>query len=56
MSYFRAFCEVSIIREALREARFSCMETYLLFSLIKEKVDGRKNVVGFAVKFFDRKS
>ena len=28
--YFRAFCEVSIIREALRKARFSCRETYLL--------------------------
>lgn len=30
MAYFRDFCEVSIIREALRKARFSCMETYLL--------------------------
>ena len=28
--YFRAFCEASIIREALRKARFSCMETYPL--------------------------
>ena len=47
MAYFRAFCEVSIIREALQKARFSCMETYLLFSLTGEKVDGRKNAVGF---------
>ena len=47
MAYFRAFCKVGIIREALRKARFSCMETYLLFGLIKEKVDGRKNAVGF---------
>ena len=47
MAYFRAFCKVGIIREALRKARFSYMETYLLFSLIGEKVDGRKNVVGF---------
>lgn len=47
MAYFRAFCEVSIIREALRKARFSCMETYLLFSLTGENVDGRKIVVGF---------
>ena len=30
MAYFRAFCEVSIIRGALRKARFSYMETYLL--------------------------
>ncbi len=30
MAYFRAFCDSSIIREALRKARFSCMETYLL--------------------------
>nr|DAH02920.1 MAG TPA: hypothetical protein [Caudoviricetes sp.] len=30
MAYFRAFCEGSIIREALRKARFSYMETYLL--------------------------
>ena len=30
VAYFRAFCKVSIIREALRKARFSCMETYLL--------------------------
>jgi len=42
VAYFRAFCEVSIIREALRKAQFSCLETYLLFGLIKEKVDGRK--------------
>ena len=28
--YFRAFCEVSIIRGALRKARFSYMETYPL--------------------------
>ena len=47
MAYFRAFCKVSIIREALRKARFSCMETYLLFSLTGEKVDGRKISVGF---------
>ena len=46
-AYFRAFCEVSIIREALRKARFSCMETYLLCSLTGEKVYGRKNAVGF---------
>ena len=48
MAYFRAFCEVSIIREALRKARFSYMETYLLFSLTGEKVDGRKIEVGFS--------
>ena len=47
MVYFRAFCKVSIIREALRKDRFSCMEIYLLFGLIKEKVDGQKNAVGF---------
>ena len=47
MACFRAFCEVGIIREALRKARFSCMETYLLFSLTGEKVDGRKIAVGF---------
>ena len=47
MAHFRAFCEVGIIRKALRKVRFSCMETYLLFGLIKEKVDGRKNAVGF---------
>ena len=47
MAYFRAFCEVSIIREALRKVRFSCMETYLFFSLTGEKVDDRKNAVGF---------
>ena len=46
-AYFRAFCEVSIIREALRKARFSCIETYLLCSLTGEKVYGRKNAVGF---------
>ena len=45
--HVRAFCEVIIIREALRKARFPCMKTYLLFDLIKEKVDGRKNAVGF---------
>lgn len=38
VAYFRAFCEVSIIREALRKARFSCMETYLLFGLTGEKL------------------
>lgn len=47
VAYFRAFCEVSIIREALRKARFSCRETYLLVSLTEEKVDERKNAVGF---------
>lgn len=47
MANFRAFCKVSIIRETLRKTRFSCMETYLLFGLIKEKVDGRKNAVEF---------
>lgn len=30
MAYFRAFCKVGIIRDALRKARFSCIETYLL--------------------------
>ena len=49
-AYFRAFCEVSIIREALRKARFSCMETYLLFSLTGEKVDGRKIAAGFRLR------
>lgn len=47
MAYFRAFCEVSIIREALRKARFSCMEIYPLFNLTREKVDDPKIVVGF---------
>ena len=47
MACFRAFCKVSIIRDALQKARFSCMETYLLFSLMGEKVDSRKNAVGF---------
>lgn len=47
MAYFRAFCEVSIIREALQKARFSCMETYLLFSMIGEKFSGRRIAVGF---------
>ena len=47
VAYFRAFCKVSIIREALRKARFSCMETYLLCSSTGEKVDDRKNAVGF---------
>ena len=37
VAYFRAFCEVSIIRGALRKARFSYVETYLLFSLAGEK-------------------
>lgn len=30
VAHFQAFCEVGIIREALRKARFSRMETYLL--------------------------
>ena len=38
VAYFRAFCEVGTIREALRKARFSCMETYLLFGLTGEKL------------------
>lgn len=38
MAYFRAFCKVVIIREALRKARLSCVETYLLFGLIEEKL------------------
>ena len=42
---FRAFCEVRIVREALRKVRFSCMETYLLFGLIGEKVDGSRGYV-----------
>ena len=50
MAYFRAFCKVGIIREALRKARFSCMETYLLIGQIGEKVDGRKNAVGFRLR------
>ena len=50
MAYFRAFCEVSIIIEALRKARFSYMETYLLFSLTGEKVYDRKNAVGFRLR------
>ena len=47
VAYFRAFCKVGIIREALRKARFYYMETYLFFGLIGEKVDGRKIAVGF---------
>ena len=47
VAYFRAFCEVSIIRGALRKARFSCRETYLFCSSTGEKVDDRKNAVGF---------
>ena len=46
VAYFRAFCKVGIIREALRKARFSCMETYLLFSLAGEKLNGRRITVG----------
>ena len=42
MAYFRAFCKVSIIREALRKARFSCMETYPLSEFAGEqKKSGR---------------
>ena len=47
MAYFRAFCKVSIIREALRKARFSCMETYLLFGLIGEKLSSQRITIGF---------
>ena len=47
VAYLRAFCKVGIIREALWKARFYYMETYLLFGLIGEKVDGRKIAVGF---------
>ena len=47
MAYLRAFCKASIIREALQKARFSCMETYLLFSMIGEKFSGRRIAVGF---------
>ena len=47
MAYFRAFCKVSIISEALRKARLSCMETHLLFSLTREKVDGLEIAVVF---------
>ena len=49
VAYFQDFCEVSIIREALWKARFSCMETYLLCSSTGEKVDDRKNAVGFSL-------
>ena len=39
---FRAFCEVRIVREALRRVRFSCMETYLLSEFAGEqKKSGR---------------
>ena len=34
-------------QRGLRKIRRSCRETYLLFSLTGEKVDGRKNVIGF---------
>ena len=47
VAYFRDFCEVSAIRASLRKARFSYMETYLLFSLTGAGVDDRKIVVGF---------
>lgn len=47
MAYFRAFCEVSIIRGALRKARFSYMETYLLFCLAGEKLSSWRIAVGF---------
>ena len=50
MAYVRAGSEGSIIREALWKARFSCMETYLLFSLTGEKVNDRKNTVGFRLR------
>ena len=46
-AYFRAFCKVGIIREALRKARFYSMETYLLFGLIGEKLSRRRIAVGF---------
>ena len=42
MAYFRAFCEVSIIRGALRKARFSYMETYPLSKFSEgRKMSGR---------------
>ena len=47
MAYFRAFCKVGIIREALRKARFYYMETYLLFGLAGEKLSSRRIAVGF---------
>ena len=58
MAYFWAFCEANIIREALQKARFSCTETYLLFGLIGEKVDSRRNVVGFRlwIRYLIRKT
>ena len=47
MAYFRAFCKVGIIREALQEARFYYMETYLLLDLIGENFSNRRIAVGF---------
>ncbi len=46
MAYFPTFYEVGI-SEALRKARLSCMETHLLFSLTREKVDGLEIAVVF---------
>ena len=46
-AYFRAFSEVWISGQTSEKARFSYMETYLLVSLTEEKVDDRKNAVGF---------
>ncbi len=47
MAYFRAFCKVGIIREALRKARFSCMETYLFFGMTGENLSSWRIAVGF---------
>ena len=42
VAYFWAFCEVSIIRGALRKARFSYMETYPLSKFSEgRKMSGR---------------
>lgn len=47
MAYFRAFCKVGIIREALRKARFYYMETYLFFGLTGVCLGSRRIAVWF---------
>ena len=51
VAYFRAFCKVDIIREALRKARLYYMETYLLLGLIGENLSSRRITVGFSEHF-----
>ena len=47
MAYFRAFCKVGIIVRSLAESSVFLYGNISTFSLTGEKVDGRKNAVGF---------